>query len=103
MKTAHTPEKEIRQFVKEWQTVFKRQSMGRGYTLFMSQSDWVQPFGLQWENRKMRAIFLNEKHAAITKDSLSMHGPWRDGNEAALLYADLGDMIDKNEMGRTDS
>jgi hypothetical protein len=48
----------------------------------------------------MRAIYLNDKYSSITKDNLSMKGPWRAENEAALLYAELGDMIDKNEMER---
>jgi hypothetical protein len=101
MKTdTHTQEKEIRQFVKEWQTIFKRQRMGRGYTLYRSPDGWGKPFGLQWESRKMRAIYLNDKYSSITKDNLSMKGPWRAENEAALLYAELGDMIDKNEMER---
>jgi hypothetical protein len=100
MRITRTPEKELRQFVREWQTVFKRQSMGKGYTLYRSPDGWGKPFGLQWENRKMRAIYLNDRYAAISDENLSMAGPWRTGNEAALLYADLGDMIDKNELER---
>jgi hypothetical protein len=51
----------------------------------------------------MRAIYLNDRYASISDENLSMEGHWRTENEAALLYADLGDMIDKNEMERGDA